>query len=71
MFVSLLLRVEDQAADQKFGSFKRARVAFRWRKASDPNHPSTYALIEEYYKLIGTWRITQDDSATTVHMAMA
>jgi hypothetical protein len=52
MFVPLLLRVEDQAADRKSGSFikeqerKSIKVAYRWRKASDPNHPSTYALIK-------------------------
>jgi hypothetical protein len=26
---------------------------------------------QEYYKLIGTWRTTQENSATTVHMALA
>jgi hypothetical protein len=47
------------------------RVTFGWKKASDPSHTSTYALIQEYYKLIGTWRTTQEDSATIVHMALA
>jgi hypothetical protein len=55
----------------KFKSLKERRLAYRWKKASDPNHPSTYALIQEYYKLIGTWRTTQKDSATKVHMALA
>jgi hypothetical protein len=39
--------------------------------ASDTNHLSTYALIQEYYKLNGTSRTTQENSVTTVHMAPA
>jgi hypothetical protein len=77
MFVSLMLQVEDQAIDRKpwRSKFQRAiaeehKNNLRWRKASDFNHPSTYALIQEYYKLIGTWRTTQEDNATIVHTAL-
>jgi hypothetical protein len=49
----------------------RARVAYHWRKASDPNHPSTYAFKQEYYELIGTWRTTQENNATTRYMALS
>jgi hypothetical protein len=73
-----LLRVEDRAIVWKSWSLRvlksksgRARVAFRWKKASDPNHPSTYALIQEHCKLIGTWRTTQENSTTTRHMALS
>jgi hypothetical protein len=27
--------------------FAEKGVAYRWRKTSDPNHPSTYALIKK------------------------
>ena len=42
-------------------SRRAVRVAFYWRKASDPNHLSIYAYLQEYYDdLIGTWRTTQE-----------
>ena len=43
------------------------KIAFRWRKASDPNHLSVYAYLQEYYDdLIGTWRTTQENRTTTI-----
>ena len=46
---------------------RAVRVAFYWRKASDPNHLSIYAYLQEYYDdLIGTWRTTQENSTTTI-----
>ena len=44
--------------------WRAVRVAFRWRKASDPNHLSIYAYLQEYYDLIGTWRTTQENRTT-------
>jgi hypothetical protein len=43
-------------------SFKKARdeerairVAFRWRKASVPNHHLPMLYLQDYFALIGTW----------------
>ena len=48
-------------------SGRAVRVAFRWKKASDPNHLSVYAYLQEYYDdLIGTWRATQENRTTTI-----
>ena len=50
-------------------SWRAVRVAFRWKKASDPNHLSVYAYLQEYYDdLIGTWRTTQENRTTTILM---
>ena len=54
--------------DHEFQVSKSRRaviVAFRWKKASVPNQPSTYALLQEYYELIGTWGTTLKNSTTT------
>ena len=59
------LKIEDQEF-QVSNSGRAVRVAFRWRKASDPNHLSIYAYLQEYYDLIGTWRTTQENRTTTI-----
>ena len=46
---------------------RAVRVAFHWRKASDPNHLSVYAYLQECYDdLIGTWRTTQENRTITI-----
>jgi hypothetical protein len=59
------LKIEDQEF-QVSNSGRAVRVAFRWRKTSDHNHLSIYAYLQEYYDLIGTWRITQENRTTTI-----
>ena len=46
-------------------SWRAVRVAFCWRKVSDPNYTSIYALFTRIHCLIGTWRTTQENSTTT------
>ena len=59
-----MFEVKDQVVQVK--SWRAVRVAFRWRKTSDPNHTSIYAYLQEYYELIGTWRTTQENRTTTI-----
>jgi hypothetical protein len=58
--------------DEKFqgsNEERAVRVAFRWRKASVPNHLLPMLYYKNTSALIGTWRTTQENSATTRHMA--
>jgi hypothetical protein len=41
LFVALRMKSSKEARAEE----RAVRVAFRWRKASVPNHPSTYALF--------------------------
>ena len=73
MFARWLLRVEGKLFEvwriKKFcisKSWKAVRVAYRWIKASDPNHTSIYALFTRWYDLIGIWRTTQENRTTTI-----
>jgi hypothetical protein len=50
---------------------RAVRVAFRWSKASVPIHLLPMLYLQDYYALIGTWRTTQKNSATTRHMALS
>jgi hypothetical protein len=34
---------------------RAVRVAFRWRKASIPNHILPMLYLQDYFALIGTW----------------
>jgi hypothetical protein len=59
-------------------SFKKARdkeravrVAFRWRKASVPNHLLPMLIYKNIIALSGTWRTTQENSTTTGYMALS
>jgi hypothetical protein len=50
---------------------REVKVAFRWRKASVPNHLLPMLYLQDYYALIGTWRTTRENSTTTRHMALS
>jgi hypothetical protein len=59
--------------DEKFqgsNEERAVRVAFRWRKASVPNHLLPMLIYKNTFALIGTWRTTQENSVTTRHMAL-
>jgi hypothetical protein len=51
LFVALKIKSSKEARDEE----RAVRVAFRWRKASVPNHLLPMIYIQDYYALIGTW----------------
>jgi hypothetical protein len=51
MFVALKMKSSKEARAEE----RAVRVAFRWRKASVPNHLLPMLITRLLYALIGTW----------------
>jgi hypothetical protein len=66
LFVALKMKSSKEARDEE----RAVRVAFCWRKASVPNNLLPMLYLQDYYALIRIWRTTQENSATTRHIAL-
>jgi hypothetical protein len=51
LFVALKMKSSKEAKDEE----RAVRVAFRWRKASVPNHLLPMLIYKNTFALIGTW----------------
>jgi hypothetical protein len=60
LFIALKMKSSKEAIDEE----KAVRVAFHRRKASVPNHPATYAYLQEYFCI--NWNMERPPMTTVL-----